>query len=64
MSEIISTRKETIQCPECDTIQEATINHYEGHPFETILHDCIQCEHIIMEAEWEKVEDNKETSWQ
>ena len=59
MQKVISTRTETIECPECDTIQEAKIDHFEGHPFETVLHECIQCNHIIMEAEWEKV---KETS--
>ena len=41
---------ETIICPECETIQDAEVEHT---PIWNIyVHECISCKHIIMESEW------------
>ena len=44
------THPETIICPECGSIQEATVQH--GNPFNTYIHECSVCGHIIMESDW------------
>jgi phage FluMu protein Com len=46
---------ETIQCPQCDNIQEAAMEH--TLPWPTYIHTCNDCEYIIMESEWNKVDD-------
>ena len=43
-----------IKCPSCDTVQAAYVEHTE--PFDTYIHDCVKCEYIIMESEWDVVE--------
>lgn len=48
------SHKETIVCPECISIQEATVYHTE--PFITAVHECSECKCIIMESEWQRVE--------
>ena len=48
-----------IKCPACKKIQKAIAEWKEGHPFPTYIHECIKCEYIIMEDEWEEVEENK-----
>ena len=45
---------EKIKCPECESVQEATVLHTV--PFFSFVHFCT-CGYIIMESEWEKVED-------
>lgn len=45
--------KETIICPNCGTIQEATIDL--DVPFPVFIHDCVSCKYKIMESEWEVV---------
>jgi C4-type Zn-finger protein len=42
---------ETIKCPECNAIQEATVLH--TIPFWTYVHECKKCKYIITESEWE-----------
>lgn len=41
---------EQIECPECNTIQWAKVEH--TIPFWTKIHDCINCGFKIMESEW------------
>ncbi len=43
---------EAIRCPECGSVQSATVEHTE--PFWTWLHECIECGYIIMESDWIK----------
>lgn len=42
---------EIIKCPECQTIQVGQILPWE--PFDVYLHDCVKCDHLIMESEWD-----------
>lgn len=44
---------EIIQCPECDHIQEAIVEH--SIPWHTYVHICDKCKYIIMESEWNVV---------
>lgn len=44
---------EKIRCPECGTVQEATVEHTV--PFYSYVHHCEKCGFIIMESEWEVV---------
>jgi hypothetical protein len=44
---------ETIKCPECGLVQDAKVVHTE--PWDTRIHDCVKCEYVIMESEWEQV---------
>lgn len=53
---ITPVRTETIQCPECNTIQDATIEQVEGAPWPSFVHNCEKCKYTIMESEWETVE--------
>jgi lysyl-tRNA synthetase class I len=45
------TLTEKIICPECNTVQVATIE--KTLPFWTYIHNC-ECGHIIMESEWQE----------
>jgi hypothetical protein len=47
---------ETIRCTECEKVQQAEVVH--TFPWYTFVHTCEFCEYIIMESEWERV-DNK-----
>jgi hypothetical protein len=49
----METHKETIKCPNCGHIQEATVIH--SQPFAKYIHHCLKCGYMIMESEWEKV---------
>ncbi len=49
-----TSHTETIRCPSCLAIQEATVDHTTW-PFDTYVHNC-QCGYIITESEWDKVE--------
>jgi hypothetical protein len=46
---------QTIKCPECGTIQPALV--HVTMPFNSCVHHCKSCEHIITESDWEEVED-------
>ena len=50
------TWRETIRCPECDSTEEATVEHHLGDPWPIYVHKC-SCGYIIMESEWEKLKD-------
>ena len=42
--------QENIVCPECQTVQAATVEH--TWPFNSYVHVC-QCGYTIIESEWE-----------
>ena len=48
---------EKIICPECGLIQYAKVE--DTIPFPTYIHKCEKCEYIIMESEWQRVEELK-----
>ena len=48
--------EETIKCPSCDKVQIATVNHTT--PFHTYIHECISCNYVIMESEWDALKTN------
>lgn len=48
-----SVRIETIKCPKCGKVQEATIK--ECSPWDSFVHHCCNCRYVIMESEWENV---------
>jgi len=56
----MSTEKHTekIKCPDCGTIQDATVEHTV--PFFTYLHICTKCDFTIMESDWEVVSTEKQ----
>lgn len=46
--------KQFIECPECNTIQLATVDT-STIPWNTLIHhceECEKCEYVIMESEW------------
>ncbi len=49
----MSETKQLIKCPDCGTIQMATVEH--GQIFDTYLHNCDKCNFTIMESDWEVV---------
>lgn len=49
---------EKIICPECKSIQDAIVEHTPL--WNMYVHECTECGYIIMESEWERVEDEKE----
>ena len=53
----VNKTTESIICPECGYIQYAKVEH--TIPFWTYIHECEKCEHIIMESEWQRVEETK-----
>lgn len=46
----IKSHLEKIRCPECKSIQVATVEH--TIPFWSYVHECYRCNFIIMESEW------------
>jgi acetone carboxylase gamma subunit len=44
--------RETIKCPECNTIQQARVEH--TIPWYTYIHECTNCGYMIMESEWDE----------
>lgn len=53
----IETFTETIRCPECGTVQEAEVE--ATIPWFTYIHTCEKCGYVIMESEWERMDDLK-----
>lgn len=45
-----------IECPECGST-ELAIEDYTTVPFPTYLHSCNKCGHVIMESEWDVIEE-------
>jgi C4-type Zn-finger protein len=52
----MKSHSETIRCPECGQEQKAKVLH--TIPFTTYIHECIKCNYVIMESEWDEI--NKE----
>jgi hypothetical protein len=46
---------ERIMCPNCGAIETARIESTEI--FDSYVHHCSKCGHIILESEWEKVDE-------
>lgn len=46
----------TIQCPECQEIQLATVEYVSDLPWEVYYHECRKCGHVILESEGNEVE--------
>lgn len=44
-----------IRCPECGEVQPATI--LPTIPWNTFIHDCEKCDYIIMESEWDQIDE-------
>jgi len=55
----LASHEESIQCPGCNSIQLATVQHTQ--PFATKIHHCTNCEYIIMESDWCKINPNEQT---
>lgn len=51
----MNSHQETVRCPECESIEVATVEHY--WPWPAFVHHCSKCAYIIMESEWERVND-------
>jgi len=49
----IESHKECIECPECNHVQEAIVEHTV--PWYSYVHICTSCKHIILESEWKVV---------
>jgi RNase P subunit RPR2 len=49
---------ETIECPECNHIQDAPVQ--ECFPWNIRVHYCEKCHYLIMESEWNVVTNGKE----
>ncbi len=52
----IIQHEETIKCPSCGTIQKAIVKI--TIPFYTYIHQCISCNYVIMESEWDALKTN------
>jgi len=49
---------EQIRCPECGSIETATV---ETTPLWNVyVHECLACGYVIMESEWETIKDETE----
>lgn len=56
-TEVPAFHFELIECPQCGSEQEATVEHTV--PFFSYVHHCGQCGYIIGESEWKKVKENE-----
>jgi hypothetical protein len=45
-------RTETIICPGCGIFQVADVTWTIGDPWLTLIHQCRNCDHVILESEW------------
>ena len=55
----VITSEELIECPECKTVQWASIKENPDFPFASYIHDCQDCGYTIMESEWNEVGSEK-----
>lgn len=46
----VTSHQEAILCPECSNLEHAKVEHTD--PFYTKIHQCKNCDYIIMESEW------------
>lgn len=54
MSEV-KIHYDEIRCPKCGTVQSAIVAH--TWPHWSYVHTCVGCGYIIMESEWEVVDE-------
>ena len=50
----MKTETQKIKCPECNQVQEATVEH--TIPFTTFIHECDKCKYVIMESDWDVID--------
>ena len=48
---------ERIRCPKCGHVQDATVNVVYDHPFAAHVYECTSCCYLIVESEWDIVEE-------
>lgn len=48
----MASHEETIKCPDCKCIQTATVEH--TFPWNSYVHECVNCGYVIMESEWDE----------
>lgn len=53
---ILGSHTETIECPECGEVQTAIVE--QTVIWNSYVHECQKCKYIILESEWNKVEQN------
>jgi len=46
--------KQFIKCPECGSIELATVDT-STWPWNTFIHHCSKCEYVIMESDWDQM---------
>lgn len=51
----MSSHNEKIKCPECSTIQITIVQEF--WPWDNYTHHCENCGYIIMESEWDRVQE-------
>ena len=56
---ITETWTERIRCPKCGHIQDATVVFRDYDPFPAYVHECTQCCYLIVESEWDIVEETR-----
>lgn len=54
-----SIKEVKVECPECGSI-EIAVEDYTTAPFPTFLHSCNKCGHMIMESEWNVVNESED----
>ena len=50
--------KETIRCPACEGICNATVTQEDDEPWPCYVHICEHCSEIIGESEWERIDES------
>lgn len=48
---------EFIFCPECGSLQDATVTHTV--PWHIMVHNCTSCHYTITESEWNRATDDE-----
>lgn len=51
----ISSHTELVICPECSITQPTEVVH--SWPWYSYVHTCVKCGYVIMESEWQEVEE-------
>ena len=55
--DVVWSETSVIKCPECGTIQQAEAVQYRYDMWPSYVHTCVLCDYIILESEWEGVDD-------
>ena len=59
MRKTIIVRTDRIECPRCRILNEAVVTQDDGDPWPSFVHTCERCGYIIMESEWQEVEEEQ-----